>query len=304
MKKRQYAKQTPSQHTAGEFLQPYRFTGKELDRVNGLNMYNFGARWYDVAGVPMWTSVDPLAEKYYHISPYAYCGGDPVNYVDPTGKYPVIHITNQKTGFYAAQRVLGYSYSDNTQYTLVPLYRVVVTDTEHNDFRMEFSVTRDAFAVTGIDDGGDLVMENLAFEPKDDNNLYQAKVLNYPHGDNDIALKLYEKGSQSLHAESNLTSYNMGYRSNPSVANGIMLHVGGIYTHDNGSVSCAASLGCFGVTDGNYPSMNFSNDYSNANLGEIINQSQKSSKDRGRIDVHIDKRKRTERTLMKKQKMR
>ena len=87
---------------AGEFLQPYRFTGKELDRVNGLNMYNFGARWYDVAGVPMWTSVDPLAEKYYHISPYAYCGGDPVNYVDPTGKYPVIHITNQKTGFYAA----------------------------------------------------------------------------------------------------------------------------------------------------------------------------------------------------------
>ena len=70
---------------AGEFLQPYRFTGKELDRVNGLNMYDFGARWYDVAGVPMWTSVDPLAEKYYHISPYAYCGGDSVNFVDPDG---------------------------------------------------------------------------------------------------------------------------------------------------------------------------------------------------------------------------
>ena len=85
MKKRQYAKQTPSQQTAGVFLQPYRFTGKELDRVNGLNMYDFGARWYDVAGVPMWTSVDPLAEKYYHISPYAYCGGDPVNYVDSIG---------------------------------------------------------------------------------------------------------------------------------------------------------------------------------------------------------------------------
>ena len=24
-----------------------------------------GARLFDVAGVPMWTSVDPLAEKYY-----------------------------------------------------------------------------------------------------------------------------------------------------------------------------------------------------------------------------------------------
>ena len=29
--------------------QRFRFTGKELDRQNGLNMYDFGARWYDVA---------------------------------------------------------------------------------------------------------------------------------------------------------------------------------------------------------------------------------------------------------------
>jgi len=28
----------------------------------------------------MWDRIDPLAEKYYGISPYAYCGGDPVNY--------------------------------------------------------------------------------------------------------------------------------------------------------------------------------------------------------------------------------
>ena len=77
--------QDPAQMT-GDFLQPYRFTGKELDRVNGLNMYDFGARWYDVAGVPMWTSVDPLAEKYYHISPYAYCHNNPILYVDPDGK--------------------------------------------------------------------------------------------------------------------------------------------------------------------------------------------------------------------------
>ena len=53
--------------------------------VNSLNMYDFGARWYDVAGVPMWTSVDPRAEKYYCLSPYNYCGGDPVNARDPNG---------------------------------------------------------------------------------------------------------------------------------------------------------------------------------------------------------------------------
>jgi len=65
---------------------PFRFTGKELDRQNGLNMYDFGARWFDVAGVPMWTSVDPLAEKYYHLSPYAYCNNNPVMLVDPDGR--------------------------------------------------------------------------------------------------------------------------------------------------------------------------------------------------------------------------
>ena len=65
---------------------PYRFTGKELDKVNNLNMYDFGARWYDVAGVPMWTSVDPLAEEYYNVSPYAYCSGNPVNRIDPDGR--------------------------------------------------------------------------------------------------------------------------------------------------------------------------------------------------------------------------
>jgi hypothetical protein len=32
-----------------------------------------------------WTSPDPLAEKYWSISPYAYCAGNPIRYTDPTG---------------------------------------------------------------------------------------------------------------------------------------------------------------------------------------------------------------------------
>ena len=44
-----------------------------------------GARFYDPL-MARWTTPDPLAEKYYGISPYAYCNNNPVNFVDPDGK--------------------------------------------------------------------------------------------------------------------------------------------------------------------------------------------------------------------------
>jgi RHS repeat-associated protein len=65
-------------------VQDYKFTGKELDMMNGLNLYDFEARTYDPA-VGRFLSVDPMAEKYYHISPYAYCSNNPVNRIDPNG---------------------------------------------------------------------------------------------------------------------------------------------------------------------------------------------------------------------------
>lgn len=34
----------------------------------------------------IWLSVDPLADKYPHISPYVYCGNNPIKFVDPDGR--------------------------------------------------------------------------------------------------------------------------------------------------------------------------------------------------------------------------
>ena len=65
-------------------VQPYKYNGKELDTKKGLNWYDYGARFYDAA-VGRFTTVDPSAENYYPVSPYAYCGSNPVNRVDPTG---------------------------------------------------------------------------------------------------------------------------------------------------------------------------------------------------------------------------
>ena len=48
---------------------------------------NYGARHYDPC-IMRFTTMDPMCEKYYHLSPYAYCGNNPVNAVDPDGKNP------------------------------------------------------------------------------------------------------------------------------------------------------------------------------------------------------------------------
>jgi len=66
-------------------FQPYKYTGKELDRIHGLDWYDYGARRYDPAYC-QFTQIDPLCEQYPHLSPYAYCAGNPVNAIDPDGK--------------------------------------------------------------------------------------------------------------------------------------------------------------------------------------------------------------------------
>ncbi|MBB3187866.1 RHS repeat-associated core domain-containing protein [Microbacter margulisiae] len=71
--------------TSNSAALPYRYNGKELESMNGLNQYDYGARRRET-GIPVWTSVDPLCEKYYSVSPYAYCSDDPVKNVDPDGK--------------------------------------------------------------------------------------------------------------------------------------------------------------------------------------------------------------------------
>lgn len=67
--------------------QSYKYNGKELDRKNGLNLYDYSARYMEPA-LGRFTTLDPMAEKYYSISPYAYCVNNPMRYVDPTGMSP------------------------------------------------------------------------------------------------------------------------------------------------------------------------------------------------------------------------
>ena len=62
-------------------LPKYSFNAKELDEETG--MYYYEARYYKP---PVFTSRDPMFEKYFWMTPYAYCANNPVKHVDPSGE--------------------------------------------------------------------------------------------------------------------------------------------------------------------------------------------------------------------------
>ena len=105
----------------GTDAQQYKYNGKELDRKLGIDLYDYGARWYDATGRLGFTTMDPLCEIHYNISPYSYCANNPVNAIDPDGKdwYKDTDGTMQyspyvtiKTNLSRGQQYIGQSFYD------------------------------------------------------------------------------------------------------------------------------------------------------------------------------------------------
>ncbi len=89
----------------------WRFSGKEGQSFlgAGIPLLDFGARMYNPA-IARWTAADPLSEKYYGISPYDYCIGNPIINVDLDG---------QEIRFFEVSQYLGktpqYQYSKTVE---------------------------------------------------------------------------------------------------------------------------------------------------------------------------------------------
>ena len=137
---------------------PYRFTAKELDEETGL--YYYGARYLDPK-YSRWLSTDPALGEYIPKAPineeakrynqnlpglggvfnhingslYHYAGNNPVRYIDPDGRNPVIAVA-----LYVGYKMLpkhhseGFLYFDNTQPQRLGGYHNFYESFTSNDF--------------------------------------------------------------------------------------------------------------------------------------------------------------------------
>ena len=99
----------------------YKYNGKELDRLNGIDLYDYGARHLDAA-LGRWSTIDPMAEKYYNLSPYNYCGNNPIKFVDPDGTYVVDSIM-QNNSTYGTVMVMSIDFRNKRSDYNGALYR-------------------------------------------------------------------------------------------------------------------------------------------------------------------------------------
>ena len=98
----------------------WRFSGKEGQSFlgAGIPLLDFGARMYDPT-TARWTAIDPMAEDYHGVSPYAYCLGNPISIIDPNGRWITLYYNGHEYRYQDGQ-FLQYQTEGNNAGSYVP----------------------------------------------------------------------------------------------------------------------------------------------------------------------------------------
>lgn len=105
----------PVSTSTGAASNRYKYSSKELETRDGMNMYNFDARMY-FADLGLMNRPDPQAAQYPMYNPYLYCAANPMMFIDPTG-----------------ERIFSYEDGKRIWFELNGYNELVVVDDEWNE---------------------------------------------------------------------------------------------------------------------------------------------------------------------------
>lgn len=168
--------------------QRFKYNGKELDAEDGLNWMDYGARMYD-ASLARWNKVDRYSEKYYSMSGYSYCGGEPIGRVDINGDSIDVEIK--------FNHIEEGTFSGHTAYG-----NMIVTDYDSNE-----SITTEVYS-GGIPKGNPIPEGTYDILQKNEKGFYRLEAKDDNYGDDETNFVGINGDSSTrtflrLHRESN-----------------------------------------------------------------------------------------------------
>ncbi len=125
----------------------YKFTGKERDAETG---YDYMEQRYYYPPLAFWLRPDPLLDKYIHLSPYVYCNGNPLKYVDPEGELPTPSNIAFLVSYYHTAHVLEnktqWRWSKTVGYGMLHPYNTICTGLPYDGYSFNISSRSSNFA--------------------------------------------------------------------------------------------------------------------------------------------------------------
>ena len=154
---------TPMFSTCSAGFATFTFTGKERDEETGYGY--FGARYMDHELMTMWLNVDPMADKYPSISPYAYCAWNPMKLVDPDGRdiWEIDNEGNVVNRISDNTRDIFYIVDDNgnrNEEISISFDNIIISSFKSN-YNYKYNCTFDSYEING-DENGQALFEFLS----------------------------------------------------------------------------------------------------------------------------------------------
>ena len=212
----------------------WHFSGKESQSFlsAAIPLLDFEARMYDPL-TARWTAQDPLAEKYYAVSPYAYCSANPVNIVDPNGlAWKPLYYNGEYVGYEWISNDDAYENGQLKDGYYEQAIFFTATGTQGSfDKDSKYNIgTSTAFVYLA---DGSIMAYNASTYPADldkfptmPEGLYEAKV--GKHKGSYDALRLSEIGTENFYANRiDLENENPAFSDGRTYAQGINIHKAG-----------------------------------------------------------------------------